>query len=209
MNIKKIMPDPKGRLSVFTNNLSIKLAIEGKPGIIPSTITPTTNNPRTSDEATPNNDIFSAFLKYIISASAGIATRLSRWTPIDNPIMYAINNIHLFWWDASLVLSHLSIAQNTKAVKNEDIAYTSASTAENQKESVKVKDNAPVKPDSKTNRVLLNVLVFMIFDVRWVIVQKRNNMVKALDKTLKKLIASAIFSRFPNAKNEKNLPSSK
>ena len=34
-------------------------------------------------------------------------------------------------------------------------------------------------------------------------------MVKALDKTLKKFIASAIFSKLPNAKNEKNLPRSK
>ena len=66
-----------------------------------------------------------------------------------------------------------------------------------------MKDNAPVKPDSKTNKVLLNVSVLMILDVRWVIVQKRNKMVKALDKTLKKFIASAIFSRLPNAKNEK------
>ena len=50
-------------------------------------------------------------------------------------------------------LSHLNIAQNTKAVKKEDIAYTSASTAENQKESVNVKDNAPVKPEIKTNNI--------------------------------------------------------
>ena len=61
-----------------------------------------------------------------------------------------------------------------------------------------MKDNAPVKPDSKTNRVLLNVLVFMIFDVRWVIVQKRNKMVKALDKTLKKFIANAIADATAN-----------
>ena len=52
------MPDPKGRLNVFTNNLSIKLAIEGKPGIIPSTITPTTNNPKIREEAIPINEIF-------------------------------------------------------------------------------------------------------------------------------------------------------
>ena len=101
------------------------------------------------------------------------------------------------------MLSHLNIAQNTKAVKNDDIAYTSASTAENQNESVKVKESAPVKPESNTNKMLLILSVLMIFDVRWVIVQKRNNIVKALDTTLRKLMANAIFSRFPNAKREK------
>ena len=107
------------------------------------------------------------------------------------------------------MLSHLNIAQNTKAVKNDDIAYTSASTAENQNESVKVKESAPVKPESNTSKILLILSVLMIFDVRWVIVQKRNNIVKALDTTLRKLMANAIFSRFPNAKREKNLPNSK
>ena len=49
----------------------------------------------------------------------------------------------------------------------------------------------------------------MILDVRCVIVQNRNRIVKALDTTLKKLIAKAIFSGFPKAKKEKNRPNSK
>ena len=85
--MKNIIPDPKGNPKVLMNNLSIKLANEGNPGIIPSTIIPTTNKPKISDELTPINEIFSAFLKYIINAKAGIATRFSKCTPIDNPII--------------------------------------------------------------------------------------------------------------------------
>ena len=48
--MKNIIPDPKGNPKVFMNNLSIKLANEGNPGIIPSTIIPTTNKPKISDE---------------------------------------------------------------------------------------------------------------------------------------------------------------
>ena len=76
--IKKIMPDPKGKPNEFTKSLSTKLAMEGSPGIIPSTIIPTTNNPNISDEVTPKKETFSDFLKYIINANAGIATKLRR-----------------------------------------------------------------------------------------------------------------------------------
>src|SRR5690606_11049536 len=41
---------------------------------------------------------------------------------------------------------HLSAAQTTTAVKNEDMPYTSASTALNQKESVNAKASAPTAP---------------------------------------------------------------
>ena len=78
ITIKKIIPDPKGKLKEFTKSLSTKLAMEGNPGIIPSTIIPTTNNPKISDEVTPKKETFSAFLKYIINANAGIATKLRR-----------------------------------------------------------------------------------------------------------------------------------
>ena len=47
----------------------------------------------------------------------------------------------------------------------------------------------------------------MIFEVRCVMVQNKKSIVNALDSTLKKLIANSIFSRFPKAKSEKNLPS--
>ena len=43
------------------------------------------------------------------------------------------------------------MAQNTKAVKNEDIPYTSPSTAENQNESVKAKLMAPTTPAPASN----------------------------------------------------------
>ena len=72
-----------------------------------------------------------------------------------------------------------------------------------------MKDNAPVSPESKINNILLILSVFIIFDVRCVIVQKRNNTVNALDRTLRKFIAKAIFSRSPKAKREKNLPNNK
>ena len=99
------------------------------------------------------------------------------------------------------------MAQKTTAVNNDDIAYTSASTAENQKESVNVNDKAPVNPDSIIRIVLFRLSVFMIFEVRCVMVQNKKSIVNSLDSTLKKLIANAIFSRFPKAKSEKNLPS--
>ena len=46
--------------------------------------------------------------------------------------------IHLDAYLSSASLSHLRIAQNVIAVKVEDIAYTSPSVAENQKESENV-----------------------------------------------------------------------
>src|SRR5690606_41403071 len=46
----------------------------------------------------------------------------------------------------SLITSHLRNAQITMAVKKEDMAYTSDSTAENQKLSVKAYAKAPMMP---------------------------------------------------------------
>jgi hypothetical protein len=50
----------------------------------------------------------------------------------------AIRTSHLLEYFSSAILSHLRIAQNTNAVKNDDVAYTSPSTAENQNVSEKV-----------------------------------------------------------------------
>ena len=49
-----------------------------------------------------------------------------------------MNKIQRFDSARSSTNSHLNAAQTTIAVKKEDIAYTSASTAENQKVSEKV-----------------------------------------------------------------------
>ena len=69
---------------------------------------------------------------------AGMASKLSICTPTDKPIKNAIKTNHLFACAFSNSLSHLRIDQKTTAVNKEDIAYTSPSTAENQKESEKV-----------------------------------------------------------------------
>ena len=91
---------------------------------------------------------------------AGSVSRLSRWTPIERPIRNAISIIHLSEYFSSATSSHLSIAQNTAAVKNDDVAYTSPSTAENQNESEKVKASAPVAPAAIIAAILavLNML---------------------------------------------------
>ena len=69
-------------------------------------------------------------------------------------------------------------------------------------------DKDPIKPARITNTLLL---LFnsgsIIFDAKYVIVQKRNSIVNALDTTLRKFIAIAMFSGTPNANIEKNLPS--
>ena len=67
-----------GKPNEFTKSLSMKLAVDGKPGIMPSPLKPTMNRLRMSDKDNPKNDIFFVFLKYIIKASAGIATRFRR-----------------------------------------------------------------------------------------------------------------------------------
>ena len=55
---------------------------------------------------------------------------------------------------------------------------------------MKVNDRAPVNPDNRTKIIFVLSSGFIILEAKWVIVQKRNNIVKALDKTLKKLIES-------------------
>ena len=88
---------------------------------------------------------------------------------------------------SSSTSSHLNAAQTTIAVKKEDIAYTSASTAENQKLSEKVYTKAPINPDN--NRMILSDLVneskvlFKILRPIRTMVQCKNKMVKALDTT--------------------------
>ena len=71
-------------------------------------------------------------------------------TPNDKPTTKLINTNHLFPLGYVISLSHLNPSQNNNAIKKEDIAYTSPSTALNQKLSEKVYAKAPTKPLPKT-----------------------------------------------------------
>ena len=66
-----------------------------------------------------------------------MVSRFSRWTPIESPMRKDIRTIHLLAYRVPACSYHLVIAQNTSAVNREDMAYTSPSTAENQKVSEK------------------------------------------------------------------------
>ena len=83
------------------------------------------------------------------------------------------------------------MAQNTKAVKNEDIAYTSASTAENQMESEKVQTSPPTNPAPITAIICpafnISSALINIFLAKCVIDQKRNSTVNAAENTLSML----------------------
>ena len=105
------------------------------------------------------------------------------------------------------------MAQNTKAVKNDDIAYTSASTAENQMESEKVQTSPPTNPEPitaiicpefKASSALTN-----IFLAKCVIDQKRNSTVKAAENTLNMLTQKATCSTSSPAKRENIRPINK
>ncbi len=76
--IKNIIPLPNGRPIELTKNLSMKLANDGNPGIIPSIIKIIINELISKDETMPKVDIFLLFLKYIIKAKAGIVTKFNR-----------------------------------------------------------------------------------------------------------------------------------
>jgi len=77
---------------------------------------------------------------------AGMLSRLSRCTPIERPMRKHISTIHLPECGSSASSYQRVMAQNTTAVNNDDMAYTSASTAENQKVSLKQYANAPTAP---------------------------------------------------------------
>ena len=68
-----------------------------------------------------------------------------KWTPKDNPTTNEMINNHLFPRGKCISASHRNPNQSSKAIKVVAIAYTSASTALNQKLSEKVKAKAPTK----------------------------------------------------------------
>src|SRR5690606_36427073 len=95
----------------------------------------------------------------------------------------------------SLITSHLRNAQITMAVKKEDMAYTSDSTAEHQKLSVKAYDKAPMMPAPIRVMVwpLLTVSVSMwkSFLPNKVIDQNRNKIVNPENSALPTFIQYA------------------
>src|SRR5690554_223634 len=96
-----------------------------------------------------------------------------------------ISTNHLSECGLSALSSHLRISQKTSAVSIEEKAYTSPSTAENQKVSENVYTSAPTTPLPMTAMIcpLLSILLPLLSSslrVRCVIVQKRKRMVKAL-----------------------------
>src|SRR5260221_7600522 len=80
--------------------------------------------------------------------------------------------------------SHFRIDQKTNAVKNDDNAYTSPSTALYQNESENVYANAPTTPQLMIVKTccLFNGSLFFPINLRakWVIDQKRNKIVNPL-----------------------------
>src|SRR6478735_5872756 len=93
---------------------------------------------------------------------------------------------------SSFMVSHFKIAHTTKAVKRDDIAYTSASTAENQKLSENAYDNDPTIPAAKIDHFISSIERFVMtinFRAINTIDQYKNKMVSALDSALIILIA--------------------
>ena len=97
--------------------------------------------------------------------------------------------------------------QNVAAVKSEDIAYTSPSTAENQNESEKVYASDPIKPEDKISiisSVLTSWFLIIIFLLNAVIVQKRKSIVNEEHSAESALIATAT-SLVPAVANRLNI----
>src|SRR6185312_6681312 len=109
---------------------------------------------------------------------------------MERPIIYAISSSHLSEPSSSEWASHFNIAQKTKAVKKDDMAYTSASSEENQKESENAKARLPTMPLPMITIVLPRfgrLSGDTIFLAMIVIVQNRNSTVKLLDSADTKL----------------------
>ena len=66
--------------------------------------------------------------------------------PMESPIRKAMRTIQRLAYGESACSYHFVMAQNTMAVNNDDIAYTSPSTAENQNVSEKQYASAPTIP---------------------------------------------------------------
>ena len=95
-----------------------------------------------------------------------------------------MSTIHLLAYGWSACSYHLVIAQKTMAVKSDDIAYTSPSTAENQNVSLNVYARAPTAPDPKMAIALATLYVpssegLTSLFAKKTMVRYRKNIVKA------------------------------
>ena len=128
-----------------------------------------------------------------------------KWTPNERPIKKAINNNHLSPLMLSKSFSHLSPAQNVADKKSIAKAYTSDSTALNQKLSENIKARAPIEALKIIFKLLEKLFLLKIFWRNNVVDQKRNNITNALDTTDRKLTAMAMDS-LSDANNAKIAP---
>ena len=131
-----------------------------------------------------------------MNTRAGMASRLRRWIPIESPIRNDMSTIHLFAYGVSACSYHLVIAQNTRAVKRDDMAYTSPSTAENQNVSLNVYARAPTAPDPKMAIAFATGYVpssdgFTSLFAKNTMVRYRKNMVRAEHMAFMALTATA------------------
>jgi len=115
------MPLLNGSPRLLTKNSSNAEVTLTIPGMIPYMISTSSSIDTPIDTAKPFHE--NLYLrKYQIKTMAGMASRFSRCTPMERPIMKAISMIHLSACGSSATSSHLSIAQNTTAVKSEEVA---------------------------------------------------------------------------------------
>ena len=128
-----------------------------------------------------------------------------KWTPNERPIKNATNNNHLSPLTLSKSFYHLSPVQNVADKKSIAKAYTSDSTALNQKLSENIKARAPIEALKIIFKLLEKLFLLNIFWRNNVVDQKRNNITNALDTTDRKLTAMAMDS-LSDANNAKIAP---
>lgn len=114
----------------------------------------------------------------------GIASRAMKCTPNDIPMTSEIKSSHLFPRGVSMASTQRSPSHKSSASIKVAAAYTSVSTALNQKVSEKVKVSAPIKQLPRTAIAVLLVIVcvpsFTTFIRIFVDDQNMNKIAKAL-----------------------------
>ena len=101
------------------------------------------------------------------------------------------------------------MAQKDKEVKNELIAYTSDSTALNQKLSMNVLVKAATKPAPIINKARFSLSSLTILSAKWVVIQKVNITQPALAAPLSMLIQKPTAVTSLPASKENNRPTIK
>ena len=101
---------------------------------------------------------------------------------MDRPIRKKISTIQRDEPGESASRSQRVAAHKITALKREERAYTSASTAENQNESVKANDKAPMAAAAiLSSRGNFLAFAFSILEINQPMVQNKNRMVAALE----------------------------